>query len=378
MRIFLPLLLVVHGLLHLPGFLKTWQLATLPQLNSPTLIPLGPGPGRIFGLLWLITALLCGITAALHLARSQAWPTVGLVAVLLSQILIILWWRDARAGSVANVLLLAAIVPTLAMAHFVRSADQEAHQLLAPVAAAPAAPTVVTAAELASLPPPVQAWLSAAGIVGRSRAASVRLQQSGGLRTSPTQAFSDAQAIQYFTVDPPGFVWRVELTMMGLPIVGRDKYADGHGSMRIVLAGLLPIVDASGEQIDQGTLLRYLGELVWFPSAALHPQIRWEPVDAHSARATFTHRGVQASAVFSFDDRGRFVGMTAQRFMGGGADAKQHPWVVSASEWQTFDGIQVPSRGEVTWKLPDGDFTYYRWQLSDLAINQPQLYPSGR
>ena len=50
-------------------------------------------------------------------------------------------------------------------------------------------------------------------------------------------------------------------------------------------------VDAKGKEIDQGALLRYLGEIVWVPSAALSDYITWEEMDSTTARATMSYEG---------------------------------------------------------------------------------------
>ena len=194
--------------------------------------------------------------------------------------------------------------------------DGEARALLA-AAGGPAA--VVEAQELEKLPPPVRRWLAVSGTVGRPRATTVRLKQRGEMRTGPDKPWMPVAAEQYFSVDPPGFVWSVNARMMGvLPIAGRDRYADGHGHMLIKLASLLTVADGVGAEIDQGAVLRYLGEIVWFPSAALSDTISWEAIDERSARATMRHAGVTASAVFAFDERGRFASLTADRYMSRG------------------------------------------------------------
>ena len=73
----------------------------------------------------------------------------------------------------------------------------------------------------------------------------------------------------------PEFIWRVRVQMMHvLPVAGRDSYVDGRGRMLIKLGSVVPVVDAADEKIDQGALLRFLGEIVWFPAAALSPYIR--------------------------------------------------------------------------------------------------------
>jgi len=51
-------LLVIHGLIHLMGFMKEWKLAELKQLTDQTLVPLSepmsrmlrPGRGFNFGM----------------------------------------------------------------------------------------------------------------------------------------------------------------------------------------------------------------------------------------------------------------------------------------------------------------------------------------
>ena len=50
-----------------------------------------------------------------------------------------------------------------------------------------------------------------------------------------------------------------------MAVVGRDKYVNGRGEMLIKILGLLPVVDARGPEMDQGTMLRYLAEMTWFP-----------------------------------------------------------------------------------------------------------------
>jgi hypothetical protein len=197
------------------------------------------------------------------------------------------------------------------------------------------------------------------------------------MRTSPDGAWMPVRAEQYFSVDPPAFLWSADVTMMrALPIVGRDRYVDGKGHMLIKAFSLVNIVDASGEKIDQGTLLRYLGEIVWFPSAALSPHIAWVPLDGTQANAIMSYRGVTASAVFTFDAQGRFARLDAERYMGGGRDALLVPWLASASEWRRMDGVEMPVRGGVAWELVTGAFDYYRWEVVELEYDQRTPYPS--
>ena len=372
MRIALALGVALHALIHVVGFLKWFRLADLPALSGATLVRLTPATAKVYGALWLV-AFIVLLAAAVAIARREPWWMLALAGALLSQSLIVVAWSDAKFGSIANLLILAALAFSAARARFDRRVDAEIRAMLSRESGATA--SVVQAEDLQHLPPPVRSWLQASGVVGRNAVHTVRLKQNGQLRTSPKGAWMPARAEQYFTVGEPAFVWRVRTKMAGfLPIIGRDRYGSGSGHMLIKAAALLSIVDECDEKIAQGAMLRFLGEIVWFPSAALSPYLEWELVDAHRSRATMRHKGVVASAVFTFDQQGRVATMDAERYLGGGAEAKLTPWSVVFMEWQAIHGVQIPTRGDVRWHPPAGQFSYYRWQIVDVEYDRAEPY----
>ncbi len=376
MRHLVTALLAVHGLLHLPGFLKAWNLAALPQLTGRTLVPLTPGTARAAGVLWLAVAMAFVAGAGMRMLHRDTWGGLALLAIAVSQVLVVLHWHDAWAGTIPNMLLAVVALIAACTAGFHRDNRQQAQALLASAATSPS--PVLRADEIAGLPPPVRRWLDASGVVGQPRARTVRLRQGGGLRTAPDQAYMPVSALQYFTVDEPGFVWTVDVTMMKVvPVVGRDTYRNGMGRMLIKAGGLVTVADGTGPTFDQGTALRFLGEIIWFPSAALAPYITWEPVDDRRARATLSHKGQRVSAEFEFDDRGRFVSLSADRYYGGESLER---WVIPATEWKRIRGIEMPVRGGAVWKLASGDFDYFQWSILDVETNHPALWdaPAGR
>jgi hypothetical protein len=301
MRYFVAGLLALHGLLHILG------------------VQWGKAAGSLWGAAWLVLL----VAALMRLRDHPLWWMVAGVGLLLSQGLIISAWSSARAGTLLNLVLAAPVIVAAGQHLFHQRSDRLTSELLRE---APAAGALVTSEEVAPLPPPVRRWLESAGVVGRPRVRTVALEQQGQLRTAPDGPWLPARAHQWFTVDRPGFLWTVDLTMKGVPVVGRDSYRDGRGRMLIAGAGLVKIVDGRGPKIDQGSLLRYLGEIIWFPSAALAPYLRWEPIDAGSARVIMSYGGATGSAVFTFDQQGRMREMTADRYMGSGPGATLERW----------------------------------------------------
>ena len=90
--------LAVHGLIHLMGFAKAFGFADLPQLTQPI--------SRERGLLWLLAAGLVVATAVMLAIGARSYWIVGVVALLVSQAVIMTAWQDAWVGSAANAVLL--------------------------------------------------------------------------------------------------------------------------------------------------------------------------------------------------------------------------------------------------------------------------------
>ncbi|HEY9218700.1 MAG TPA: DUF6544 family protein [Phenylobacterium sp.] len=99
-------------------------------------------------------------------------------------------------------------------------------------------------------------------------------------------------ARQVLRVD--GFVWQVKAGTSVMWFSGSDGYVGGEGWTRFWLYGTIPIVRAGGsEDVARSAAGRAVAEsLFWAPAALLpSPQVRWEPVDADTARAIVTLAG---------------------------------------------------------------------------------------
>jgi hypothetical protein len=256
---------------------------------------------------------------------------------------------------------------------FERRIEEETASLLS--AAQDHQPAAITSADLARLPEPVQRWLQWAGVVGQKIPRSVRLTQEGRFRMGEGRPWVPFTAEEFFTTDPLGFIWKTQMQMYPLvEVIGRDRYIDGSGSIEMRLLGVVPVANASGPELNQGALLRYLNETMWFPAAALSPSISWEAVDATSARATITDSGLSVSAVFIFDAEGRPIDMVADRYDLGRGQIER--WSTPLTDWGEFSDVRVPVGGMALWRYDTGDFPYIELRITDIAYDAP-VEPSG-
>lgn len=235
---------------------------------------------------------------------------------------------------------------------------------------------IITIEDLAGLPPCVRKWMERSQVVGKEKISTVRLKQKGLMRLTVDQPWMPFEAQQYFAVDQPGFVWKAKVKMNPLLyFTGRDRYFQGHGEMNIKALSLLTVVNASGSsEMDQSTLLRYLAEMMWFPTAALNDYIKWEEVDDNSARATMTYMGVTGSGVYTFDDNSDLASFFAKRYREENGQYVMAPWGGVVRGYNEFNGIRISSKTDVIWKLETGDFHWFQCEITDIDYNKPQLY----
>lgn len=275
----------------------------------------------------------------------------------------------------ASLLLLATVVVAGGLARFKRDSERIAAGLLSTGADNP---PIVTAAMLEGLPAPVQRYLTYSGGVGKPMAQTVRLKQVGRIRQDSSSPWMPLVADEYYSTNPPGLLWFAKATMNGLPIVRvRDSYVAGEGHMFAGAAGLIPVVDMRGPEMDQGSLMRYLNEMIWFPSAFLGDNIAWQAVDDHRAVVTLTDRDQSVSATLFFDDEGRVVDFLADRYRDNGdGTSSLLPWSTPVHSYREYpSGLRLPATGVAVWHLPSGEeLVYIELEIVEVEENVRSLY----
>ncbi len=250
---------------------------------------------------------------------------------------------------------------------------------------APAERPPFTHAELEGLPPPVARYLALAIPRGHPRIRDARIEWSGEFQSAPGGGWTPFTATQRFVAEPPAFVWDAKIRMLpGLAVRIRDRYASGQASMFGAVGGLVPVVDQGGTpEIAASALVRWLGEAVWFPTALLPSEgMRWEAVDARTARATVVDGTVRVSADFHFAPTGEIVGMTALRYRDVDVAGVLTPFEGSYRRWERMNGMLIPREAEVAWVLPEGRYPYWRGRVERAVYDgrdgrgAPRLPPS--
>ncbi len=121
---------------------------------------------------------------------------------------------------------------------------------------------------------------------------------------------------------------------------GRDSYRGGIASMDMRFLSLVPVAKKTGGGLNQGDPLRFLGEMQWFPAAAVSECITWEAVDDTTATATMRYGGVAASMTLTFGPDGRLLEERASR--PNDARGQNELWVNRNDSDGEFAGVRMP------------------------------------
>ena len=362
MKILFMIILIIHGLIHLLGFLKAFLLAELNEITNPV--------SKSLGLLWLLTSLILVSAGTMLFLKNPIWWLIAIIGVLLSQVLIIVFWNDCLYGTIPNILILIVSLFGLAHFNFEKKINEEVAYTLAKVSKE--VPPPISAKDISTLPEPVQKWLTVAGVLEKVPIQSVYIKQNYLIKLKPEQKdWYQTSAEQYATVNPPSFVWRAEMEMMpAITAFGRDKFIEGKGEMVFKLLSIIPVAnDGPNPQINEAALQRFLGEMVWYPSAAISEYVTWKDTGPQTAIATMNLDGLSGSGIFTFGENGHVRSFSALRYRGSGSEAKRCEWAVNITATKEFDGVKVPAKGEVTWRLESGDWTWAKFEILDCEFN---------
>jgi hypothetical protein len=234
---------------------------------------------------------------------------------------------------------------------------------------------LLTEAHLLGLPEVVQRYLRYSQVIGKETIRTVRLKQRGKMRRSAQQPWMKLDAEEYYSVNPPRFVWVGTIRKAGFPLVrARDRYWDGKGNMQIQLGTIFTIANTTGTEMDQGSMMRYLSEMIWFPTAFLEPNVSFEPVDQTSAKVTLTDLGKQVTATMYFDEEGRLTDFVAPRYREVSGTNELDTWSTPVTAYGEYEGFKLPVKGKAVWKLKEGDLEYMDVAIPALEYNATTPY----
>jgi hypothetical protein len=295
---------------------------------------------------------------------------VAATAVVVSQIAIAQSWHDARAGTIVNAVVLAGAVVGFAV-DGPRSLAAAYAGDVARRLADPGPTRLITEADLDRLPSLVQSYLRRAGVVGSPLVRNFRATMRGTIRSGVDAPWIPFRAEQYNFLDEPARFFYMTASRLFVPFHGFHRYAGSEATMRVKLAGLLTVAEASGDDMARAETVTMLNDMCLLaPASLVDPRIDWEDIDARTVRAIFANAGHIVRATLMFDAAGDLVDFVSDdRLQMSEHGVRRLRWSTPVDGYKTFGPFRVVGGGAGLWHDRAGMFPYIRIEIEDVQYN---------
>jgi Family of unknown function (DUF6544) len=362
---FVVFAMVMHGLLHLLGAAKGLGWSPVTQLTEPI--------STAMGLAWLMAAALVVTTGVLLAIRVRWWWMVGAVAVLVSQAVIFTSWGDAKVGTGANLVLLVAVVYGYA-SQGPRSLRYEYRRRALVALAEPLGIGVVTEADLKTLPTPVADYVRRSGAGGQPHVTNFHARFHGRIRAGADKTWMTYEGEQVNTFGPePSRLFFMDATMFGLPVDVLHAFVGPSATMRVRACSLVPMVNASGPDMDRAETVTLFNDMcILAPAALVDAPIVWREIDDCHTCGTFTNGAQSVTAVLVFNDDHDLIDFISGDRRQASADGKTFtdiPWSTPIRGYRPVGLRRVGTIGEGRWHPPEGEFAYLEFHLDQISYN---------
>jgi hypothetical protein len=226
--------------------------------------------------------------------------------------------------------------------------------------------------DIEHLPVPVQKYIKYTGAIGKEQVRNVSIKASGKIRSNANNGWMIFSSEQYNIFDKPLRAFYIKAKKMGVPANGLHLYKNETAIMVIKLLGLFKVVDAKGFEMNQGETVTIFNDMCFMaPASLIDKNIQWDTLDSLHVKAKYTNGSITISATLTFDEEGKLVDFISNdRFeTSDGKIYKNVPWRTPVKEYGTFNGYRLPSKADVIYQHPDGEFCYLKFKLEDISYN---------
>lgn len=351
-------ILLSHGLIHFMGFAKAYNYGNITQLTKEIT--------KANGLLWLFAAIFFVTATLLFLLKKESWLHFAIIAAVISQILIITVWKDAKFGTILNIIILFAAITSYATYHFEMKfkADVKSHT------AETNFPDndLLTEADIVSLPTPIQKYIRYTGAVNKPKVKNMKVVFDGEMREKGKDFFKFT-SIQYNLFDEPARLFFMNAKMYGIIVPGYHCYQNATATMQIKLLGLFNVVNVKGTEMNKAETVTVFNDMcLMAPAALIDKRIEWIPIDSLSAKAIFTNGINKITATLYFNELGQLINfMSDDRYAIG--EMKQYRFSTPVKDYAQLNGSNIWKYGETIWHYPDGEFVYGKFTLKSIEYN---------
>ncbi len=353
------LLFILHGLIHVIGFAKAFQLAEVKQISQAI--------SRLDGSLWLLTTVLCGLTAILIIFKSNYWWSLGIIAIFLSQYLIISCWKDAKFGTIINVVLLIPVLIGYFSFAYENYYRKEVNFLLS--TSIPNQQDLLEESDIEHLPDAIKRYIRYTGSIGKPKVQNFSIHFSGKIRRNEESEWMPFMSEQNNFMASPARLFFMKARMKGLPVYGYHCYKNGKAFMDIRLFSLFKVQYMDGHDMDVAETVTFFNDMCCMaPATLIDPRISWKETGPQSVHAVFKNNAIAISAELLFNEKGELINFISGDRFNAEAGSKM-PWSTPLKNYKNYNGYRLASYADAVYTYPENEMTYGNFELVGIQYN---------
>ncbi|MEP6986973.1 MAG: DUF6544 family protein [Chloroflexota bacterium] len=143
-----------------------------------------------------------------------------------------------------------------------------------------------------------------------------------------------------------GYRHYIEAAVLGHPLLKvNEYYLEGHSRLELPFG-----VVENEPKVDMAANLGLWGESIWFPSIFLtDTRVHWEAIDDTSARLIIPFGNTTDTFTATFDPQTGLLQQFESLRYREATDTQKTGWRNQVLNWQTFNGMLLPSHAAVRW-----------------------------
>ena len=214
---------------------------------------------------------------------------------------------------------------------------------------------LLTDADIALLPAPVQKYIRFTGAVNKPKVKNMKIAFDGEMRDKGKDFFK-FNSVQYNFFDDPARLFFMKAKMCGTIVPGYHCYQNATATMQVKLLGLFNLVNVKGKEMSKAETVTVFNDMcLMAPATLIDKRIEWTQIDSLSAKATFTNGVSKITAILYFNEQGQLINFISDdRYVIG--DMKQYRFSTPVKEYTQMNGRNIWKYGETIWHYPDGEF----------------------
>jgi hypothetical protein len=361
MRILFVVIVIIHGLIHVLGFVKGFGLKEVKELSLPI--------SKSAALVWLVAFILFLVYSLMFINNARYAWLAGLATAILSQILILFFWKDAKFGTIPNILIV--LVSWVGAGAFMiknefdHLVNNDFHQNNS------ASTDIIAESDIAHLPGVVQKYLRYTRSFGQPKIKNFRAEFTGGMRGNPDDEYMKLHSVQYNFYQKPSRFFYMEAKKAGLPASGLHSYIDGTATFQVKLLNWWNAVDAKGEKLNQAETVTLFNDMCCIaPATLIDRNISWEVIHDTLVKASFTNEGITIQAMLYFNKKGELINFISEdRYETDGKIYNNYPWSTPLENYKEINGHLLPGKAKLVYHRPEGEFIYGELVYRSLMYN---------